>query len=72
MRKCNVPEVLVEKVPIGGLCGKTDEDNLDFTYAVLDRYIRKGVCDNPEIREKIDHRHFGNLFKRKTCTPRIF
>ena len=38
-----LPERFVEKVPIDGLCGKTDEDNLGFTYAVLDRYIRTGV-----------------------------
>ena len=35
---------LVDKTPIDGLCGKTDEDNLGFTYAVLDEYIRTGVC----------------------------
>ena len=65
MRECNLPEVLVEKVPIDGLCGKTDEDNLGFTYATLDRYIREGICEDPEIKEKIDRRHFGNLFKLK-------
>ncbi len=65
MRTCNLPEVLVEKVPIDGLCGRTDEDNLGFSYAVLDRYIREGVCEDPDIREKIDRRHFANLFKLK-------
>ena len=65
MRECNLPEVLVEKVPIDGLCGKTDEDNLGFTYAALDRYIREGICEDAEIKEKIDRRHFGNLFKLK-------
>ena len=62
---CHLPEVLVEKVPIDGLCGRTDEDNLGFTYATLDRYIREGICEDPEIKEKIDRRHFGNLFKLK-------
>ena len=37
-----LPAELVEKVPIDGLCGKTDEENLGFTYAMLDRYIRTG------------------------------
>ena len=32
-----LPDVLVDKVPIDGLCGKTDEENLGFTYAELDR-----------------------------------
>lgn len=62
-RASGLPDVLVEKPPIDGLCGKTDEDNLGFTYAVLDRYIRTGEIDDPEIREKIDTRHIRNLFK---------
>ena len=58
-----LPEELVEKVPIDGLCGKTDEDNLGFTYAELDKYIRTGEIDNPETKEKIDRKHKANLFK---------
>jgi len=62
-RLCNLPEDLVEKVPIDGLCGKTDEDNLGFTYACLDRYIREGIIDDEEIKKKIDAMHERNLFK---------
>ena len=58
-----LPDVLVHKVPIDGLCGKTDEDNLGFTYAVLDRYIRTGEIDDPDTKEKIDRMHKNNLFK---------
>ena len=58
-----LPEDLVEKAPSDGLTGKTDEDNLGFTYAVLDRYIRTGLIDDPEIKKKIDERHKNNLFK---------
>lgn len=58
-----LPEELVEKTPIDGLCGKTDEDNLGFTYAILDRYIRTGEIDDLEIKEKIDRMHERNLFK---------
>lgn len=58
-----LPEVLVEKVPIDGLCGKTDEDNLGFTYAVLDRYIRTGEIDDPAVKQRIDTLHERNLFK---------
>lgn len=58
-----LPEELVSKTPIDGLCGKTDEDNLGFSYAVLDRYIREGVIEDMEIKEKIDRMHERNLFK---------
>lgn len=62
-RECGLPSLFVDKVPIDGLCGKTDEDNLGFTYAALDRYIREGICEDDEIREKIDRKHAMNLFK---------
>ena len=60
-----LPENLVEKVPSDGLSGKTDEDNLGFTYADLDRYIREGVYVNEEWKEKIDRLHVRNQFKLK-------
>ena len=58
-----LPAELVEKVPIDGLCGKTDEENLGFTYAELDVYIRTGKIDDPVKKEMIDRRHRQNLFK---------
>lgn len=58
-----LPKVLVDKVPIDGLCGKTDEENLGFTYAELDRYIRTGEIDDPAKKELIDRKHKANLFK---------
>ncbi len=58
-----LPTVLVEKVPIDGLCGKTDEENLGFTYAELDVYIRTGVMDDQEKKALIDRKHKANLFK---------
>ncbi len=58
-----LPENLVDKVPIDGLCGKTDEDNLGFTYAELDIYIRTGKIDNEETKKRIDTLHERNLFK---------
>ena len=62
-RELGLPECLIEKVPIDGLCGKTDEDNLGFTYAELDRYIREGIEPAPQKKEKIDRMHKNNLFK---------
>ena len=68
-----LPEVLVKKVPSDGLCGKTDEDNLGFTYAALDKYIRTGVCEDEKVKERIDTLHVRNLFKLKTipCFPGV-
>ena len=62
-RVLGLPDVLVDKTPIDGLCGKTDEENLGFTYAVLDRYIREGKIDDNETKELIDRKHKANLFK---------
>ena len=58
-----LPQELIEKPPTDGLCGKTDEDNLGFTYAVLDRYIREGICEDNELKNKIDNLHNKNKFK---------
>ena len=58
-----VPKELVEKTPIDGLCGKTDEENLGFTYAELDRYIRTGEIEDLNKKELIDKKHKANLFK---------
>ncbi len=60
-----LPIDLVKKAPSDGLTGKTDEDNLGFTYAVLDRYIRTGICEDPATKELIDRKHRLNLFKLK-------
>ncbi len=62
-RILGLPDVLVDKVPIDGLCGKTDEDNLGFTYAELDRYIREGVIEDEAKKERIDRLHKINRFK---------
>ncbi|MBQ8267730.1 MAG: NAD(+) synthase [Clostridia bacterium] len=62
-RVLGLPDVLVDKVPIDGLCGKTDEENLGFTYAELDRYIRTGEIDDLDKKEIIDRKHKMNLFK---------
>ncbi|MBQ9599943.1 MAG: NAD(+) synthase, partial [Clostridia bacterium] len=58
-----LPKELVDKTPIDGLSGKTDEENLGFTYAELDRYIRTGEIDDAEKKKLIDTKHKNNLFK---------
>ena len=62
-RLLNLPAELVDKTPIDGLSGKTDEENLGFTYDELDRYIRTGEIENPAAKERIDRLHKMNLFK---------
>ncbi|MBR6885956.1 MAG: NAD(+) synthase [Bacteroidales bacterium] len=64
-KELDLPVDLVEKTPSDGLCGKSDEDNLGFTYAVLDRYIRTGVCEDPAVKALIDRKHVLNEFKLK-------
>ena len=58
-----LPDELIYKVPTDGLCGKTDEDNLGFTYDVLDKYIRTSEIEDEEVKKKIDTMHEKNLFK---------
>lgn len=60
---CGLPYELTHKTPSDGLCGKTDEDNFGFTYEVLNKYIRTGVCEDETIKAKIDEKHQKNLFK---------
>lgn len=64
-RVLGLPNELVNKVPIDGLCGKTDEENLGFTYAMLDKYIRgeDDLSSAPDIKGKIDRLHRANLHK---------
>lgn len=58
-----LPDELVNKAPSDGLCGKTDEENLGFTYAQLDEYITTGTSGNQEIDTKIQQLHDKNLHK---------
>lgn len=60
-----LPRELIYKVPTDGLSGKSDEDNLGFAYADLDRYIRgeDDLSSMPETKAKIDRLHAQNLHK---------
>lgn len=61
-----LPSHLVDKMSAGDLCGKTDEEKYEFSYAVLDDYIRTGKCDSSYIKSCIDERHRNNGFKMQT------
>ena len=62
-RVLDLPEILIEKVPIDGLCGQTDEEKLGFTYETLDHYIREGICEDADTKARIDRLYALNRFK---------
>ena len=61
----DIPKDLVLKTPSDGLCGKSDEDNLGFTYEQLDTFIRQGreAIADENIVNKIEQMHIYNLHK---------
>ena len=64
-RELGLAPKFIDKTPADGLCGRTDEESFGFSYDVLDRYIREGVCDDPGVKERIDALHRAGLHKIK-------
>lgn len=60
-----LPYELVHKTPSDGLSGKSDEDNLGFSYSQVNEYIEKGSCGNNEIDNKIKLKHEYNKHKKE-------
>ena len=58
-----LPYELTHKTPIDGLCGKTDEENLGFSYQTLDNYLLGVEKPSNELVEKIETMHKRNLHK---------
>lgn len=60
-----LPERLVHKIPSDGMCGKSDEDNLGFTYEELDDYLLNGTeCKTSlETIAKIEKMHGATRHK---------
>ena len=58
-----LPEFLMDKPPEDGLSGLTDEENLGFSYKMLDEYLREGKELETEVMENINIRHFRNTHK---------
>lgn len=58
-----VPKDLIDKVPSDGLCGKTDEDNLGFSYENVEDFIMLGTTGDAKIDDKIKVLHDRNLHK---------
>ena len=67
-----LPYDLVHKIPSDGLCGKTDEDNLGFTYAQINEWARTGSCGDKEVDKKISERVKKNSFKRASLSLPTF
>jgi NAD+ synthase len=64
-RELGLPSKFIDKTPEDGYSGLSDEENLGFTYEVLDRYIREGICEDTAVKNKIDKLHKNNLHKLK-------
>lgn len=62
-RELGIPEKFLIKPPADGLCGRTDEDNLGFTYKELNSFIKNGYCSNENTKNKIVGMHKRNLHK---------
>ena len=58
-----LPKHLVHKTPSDGMCGKSDEDNLGFTYDELDDYILGRDYVSEETIEKIERLHKATRHK---------
>lgn len=64
-----LPIDLVKKTPSDGMCGKSDEDNLGFSYEVLDAYLLNGDYPTAEVLHNIELRHKRNFHKRVISLP---
>lgn len=62
-RELGLPAKFVDKTPEDGLSGLSDEENMGFSYEVLDRYIREGACEDAQTRAKIDGLRAAGLHK---------
>lgn len=67
-----LPNHLVHKTPSDGMCGKTDEENLGFTYEELDDYILETEFVGDPVIEKIEKLHKSTRHKYKPMPTFIF
>ena len=66
-----LPAELVHKAPGDGMSGKTDEDNMGFTYEQLDAYLIDCITPEYEILRNIEERHTRNAHKNAVNIPSI-
>ena len=65
-----LPEKFTRKTPSDGLSGKTDEEKIGFSYKILNEYIKTGVCQDEQIKAKIDAMHAAG--RHKIIPPPVF
>lgn len=69
-RELNIPETIINKPPSAGLwSNQTDEEEMGFSYDILDNYILTGQGKG-EVYSKIDKMNMTSKHKRKY--PSIF
>ena len=66
-----LPAHLVHKDPGDGMSGKTDEDNMGFTYEELDAYLLDFVNPDYDTLRNIEERHKRNKHKEDIRIPYI-
>ena len=66
-----LPYELVHKAPGDGMSGKTDEDNMGFTYETLDAYLLDWVNPDYDTLRNIEERHKRNMHKEDIRIPYI-
>lgn len=52
-----IPDDIILKTPNDGLSGMSDERKIGFTYKILNKYIREGICEDTEVKTAIDTKH---------------
>lgn len=70
-----LPKHLVHKAPSDGMCGKTDEDNLGFTYEELDGFLLGESGLTPEVMSKVARLHKSTRHKyapMPTFDPNVY
>lgn len=66
-----IPKHLIYKAPGDGMSGKTDEDNMGFSYDVLDAYLLDEVIPEYDTLRNIEERHNRNKHKKDICIPYV-
>lgn len=66
---CHIPHDLIHKAPADGMSGKTDEDNMGFTYEELDAYLIDGLTPAADVLHNITTRHNRNKHKEVINLP---
>lgn len=61
-----VPKSIINKAPSAGLFyGQTDESELGLKYETIDEYLLTGICEDSEIKAKIENYQQGSRHKRR-------